>query len=72
MEYEINVARPTTEHERKYYYYGDYFHYFRAIVPYGSVKKVYEELKEKFPDCKIEVTRWQRVGEEIDMDKFEY
>ena len=73
MEYEINVARPTTERDVwATGVYSEFRHYFRVIVPYGSVKKVYEELKEKFPDCKINVTRWQTIGEQIDMDKFEH
>lgn len=68
MEYEINIARPVTNRERQLYG-GGYTHYFRVIVPYGSVKQVYEELKEKFPDCKIDVTAWQKVGEKVDMGK---
>lgn len=72
MEYEINVARPVTEREKLYGYGTKYTHYFRVTVPYGSVKKVYEELKEKFPDCKLEVTAWQRVGNIVDMDKCDF
>ena len=72
MEYEINVAKPTTERARLYGYYSEYVHYFKVIVPYGSVKKVYEELKEKFPDCKLEVTVWQRSGSRVDMDKCDF
>ena len=71
MEYEINVARPVTEREKQRYG-GDFIHYFRVVVPYGSVKKVYEELKEKFPDCKLSVTAWQRTGQEIDMNKCDF
>ena len=63
MEYEINVAKPTMKE------YSGYKHYFRVIVPYGSVKQVYKELKEKFPDCKIDVTVWQKVGKQINMEK---
>jgi len=73
MEYEINVARPTTERDVWVTgVYSEFRHYFRVIVPYGSVKKVYEELKEKFPDCKIDVTCWQKVGEPVDMNTFEH
>lgn len=68
MEYTINVARPMTKRD-SFYRSGDYIHYFKVTVPYGSVRRVYEELKEKFPDCKIDVTVWQKVGESIDMDK---
>lgn len=69
MEYEINVARPVTEKEKLYDSWAEYTHYFKVVVPYGDVKKVYEELKEKFPDCKLDVTAWKKIGEEIDMDK---
>lgn len=69
MEYEINVARPVTEREKLYGHVTDYKHYFKVIVPYGSVKKVYDELKGKFPDCKLDVTVWKKIGEEVDMDK---
>lgn len=65
MEYEINVAKPCNK-------YGGYRHYFKVTVQYGNVKKVYEELKEKFPDCKIDVTVWQKTGREIDMDKCDF
>jgi len=60
MEYEINVAK---------LHNGRYVHYFRVTVPYGSVKKVYEELKEKFPDCRLDVTAWQKTGREVNMDE---
>ena len=55
MEFEINVAKNGK-------------HYFRVIVPYGKVKKVYDELTEKFPDCKLSVTQWERVGKFIDIE----
>lgn len=71
MEYKINVARPTTDKEKQWY--GSSFtHYFKVIVQYGDVKRVYEELKEKFPDCEISVTAWQTIGNEIDMDKCDF
>ena len=71
MEYEINVARPQTT-RNAFYREGAYTHYFKVTVPYGYVRKVSEELKEKFPDCKLNVTAWQKVGEAIDMDKCNY
>ena len=75
MEYEINVARPTTDWEKMMYRGREWEHYFRVIVPYGSVKKVYDELKEKFPNCRLTVTCWQKTGktysdEELESCKF--
>lgn len=63
MEYEINVAKPRTTINDST---TTYTHYFRVIVPYGNVKKVYEELQEKYPDCKITITCWSKVGKDID------
>ena len=69
MEYTINVARWSSNH-----WNGGYVHYFKVTVPYLQVKEVYEQLKEKFPepDYKIDVTRWQTVGEQLDMENFKY
>lgn len=55
MEFEINVAENGK-------------HYFRVIVPYGKVKKVYTELQDKFPNCELTVTQWERVGKSVDID----
>ena len=59
MDYEINVAKNN-------------MHYFKVNVPYRNVKKVYEELKEKFPDCELMVTMWETIGRKVDMEKFKY
>lgn len=69
MEYTINVAKWSNRH-----WNGGYVHYFKVTVQYGQVKEVYEQLKEKFPepDFKIDVSRWQTVGTEIDMENFKY
>lgn len=64
MEYTINVAKQIGTN-----WYGGYIHYFKVVVPYGNVKKVYEELKEKFPNCKIEVYKSETISKEVDMDK---
>lgn len=72
MEYEINVARPLTEKEKLHNKWAEYTHYFKVIVPYGNVKMAYEEIKEKFPECKLEVTAWQKIGKEVDMDKCDF
>ena len=56
MEFEINVAK-------------NGIHYFRVIVPYGSVKKVYNELKEKFPECKLSVYQLEKIASYVDMDE---
>lgn len=56
MEFEINVAKNKQ-------------HYFRVIVSYGKVKKVYDELKGKFPECELTVTKWEKVGQNVDMNK---
>ena len=71
MEYEINIARPMTNREKQMYG-GNTIHYFKVIVQYGNVKRVYDELKEKFPDCEISVTAWQKVGKAVDMDKCDF
>lgn len=63
MTFEINVAKKKNK---------IYRHYFKVTVPYGNVKNVYNELKEKFTDCKLTVTRWDTVGEEIDVDTINY
>lgn len=72
MEYEINVARPIEKRDKLYGYSGEFVHYFRVTVSYGNVKKVYEELKEKFPECKIEVMRWEKIGSYLDMSKCDF
>ena len=56
MEFEINVAK-------------NGIHYFRVIVPYGNVKKVYNELKEKFPECKLSVYQLEKIASAVDMEK---
>ena len=56
MEFEINVAKNRV-------------HYFRVIVPYGSVKKVYNELKEKFPECELSVYQLEKIASAVDMEK---
>ena len=71
MEYKINVARPATDREIQFYG-SNFVHYFKVIVQYGNVKRVYEELKEKFPDCEISVTVWQKIGKDVDMDKCDF
>ena len=59
MDYEINVAKPVNlKWAAKTAGTIIYAHYFKVIVSYVSVKQVYEELCEAFPDCKIEVTAW--------------
>ena len=72
MEYVINVARPGTLADRNFYGSAPYIHYFKAIVPYGSVKKVYTELKERYPDCKIDVYAYQTTGTEVNMDECDF
>ena len=69
MEYEINVARPIEKRDKLYGCSGEFVHYFRVTVPYGRVKKVYEELKEKFPGYKLEVIEWEKIGSYLDMSK---
>lgn len=59
MEYEINVAKNRV-------------HYFRVIVQYGNVKKVYEELKEKFSDCELSVYKLEKLASWVDMEKCEF
>lgn len=71
MEYEINVARPATDREKQLYHVS-FIHYFKVFAQYGSVKRVYDGLKEKFPDCEISVTAWQKVGKAVDMDKCDF
>lgn len=63
MEYVINVAKKE----------GNRFvHYFKVTVPYGNVKKVYNELVEKFPNCKIEVTKWEKIGRVVDLENCDF
>lgn len=69
MEYVINVARPGTLADRSFYGSAPYIHYFKAIVPYGSVKKVYTELRERYPDYEIDVYAYQTTGTEVNMDE---
>lgn len=59
MEFEINVAK-------------NKMHYFKVIVPYGNVKKIYNELNEKFPECELRVTKWEKIGSFVDMDKCDF
>lgn len=61
MEYIINVAKKNKR---------SFEHYFMAVVPYRNLKKVYEELKEKYHDCHIDVTAYEKVGHAIDMENF--
>lgn len=70
--YVINVARPTVETDKMFGYNGKYRYHFRAEVEYGNVKRVYDELCKAFPDCKIEVTKWENIGQSIDMSTFEH
>lgn len=56
MEFEINVAK-------------NHIHYFRVIVGYGNVKKVYNELKEKFPDYDLSVYKLEKIASYVDMDE---
>ena len=69
MEYVINVARWTNRN-----WNGGYVHYFKVTVPYGQVKEVYEQLKEKFPEpeYKLDVTMWEKVGKSVDMENFNH
>ena len=59
MEFEINVAKNRV-------------HYFRVIVPYGNVKKVYNELKEKFPEYELSVYQLEKIASYVDMDKCDF
>lgn len=61
MEYVINVAKKENKIFR---------HYFMAVVPYRNLKVVYEELKERYPDCLIDVTKYEKIGHAIDMENF--
>ena len=63
MEFEINVAKKEN---------GTLRHYFKVTVPYGSVKKVYNELTEKFTDCELSVTVWNKVGKTVDVNTINY
>lgn len=72
MEYVISVARPGTLTDRIFHGSAPYIHYFKAIVPYGSVKKVYAELREKYPDCEIDVYAYQTIGTEVNMDECDF
>lgn len=69
MEYVINVARPCMDKDRCYFGNVPYVHYFKVIVPYGHVKKVYLELKDKYPDHHITVCKWETIGTKINMDE---
>lgn len=61
MEYIVNVAK---KNNRSFEYY------FMAVVPYRNLKRVYEELKDKYHDCNIEVTAYEKVSHAIDMENF--
>lgn len=69
MEYVINVARPSTNRDRCYDGNVSYLHYFKAIVPDGRVKRVYTELKEKYPDYQIKVYAYETIKTEFNMDE---
>lgn len=63
MYYEINVSK-------------DGKHLFataeRSVTTPNQAEKIYNLFKEKFPESegyKIEVTRWEKVGKIINMDK---
>lgn len=65
--YVINVARnhniklPKTEPR--------WLHYFRVEIsgePEREVKKVYNDLRARFPECKVTVTHWDVRGETQD------
>ena len=59
MEFEINVVKNRV-------------HYFRVIVPYGSVKKVYNELKEKFTECELSVYKLEKIASLVDIDNCDF
>lgn len=59
MIFEINVSK-------------NHIHYFRVIVPYGNVKKVYNELKEKFPDYELAVYKNENIASYVDMDECDF
>lgn len=63
MEYYINVAKRS----------GDYWiYYFRACVSFGNVKKVYNELKSAFPDCKIDIYKKEIVTSSLYPDLIDF
>lgn len=55
MEYEINVAKNN-------------INYFKVTVSHRNAKKVYEEIKEKFPDYELIVIAWERMGRKVNME----
>lgn len=66
MYYEINVSEKRKD--------DSYYHLFatanRSLTSIESTKKVYKKLKEAFPEpmYKITVSRWEHVGEGIDIE----
>jgi hypothetical protein len=66
MYYEINVSLNTQ-------------HFFatseRSISNMKDLKKIYNILKEKFPEeegYKIIVTKWDKIGHSVDLDSIDY
>ena len=66
IEYKINVAKCIRKEP------PCYRHYFQVGVPFGKVKEVFEEIKRAFPDCKLEITRWETIGKQIDVKEIDF
>ena len=66
MSYKINVAKSFPNRAN-----GRLVHYFSVEVKTegkARAREVFEDLKERFPECEVSVTYWELCGRELGDD----
>jgi len=63
MGYKINVARETG---RALPRWTNWFYVNMPTQGELASREVFEEIKKRFPECKVTVSRWEHVGRDLD------